>query len=368
MSTRPSASTSARAHIARMAPYSLAKFDIPANCSLISLAQNESLRPPSPLVAKAINDNLNQLAPYPDPDWSELRTALAELHAIDAGTIMCGAGSMELIQCLAHAWLDSSATVVTTQYAYAFINTVARYTNATIRHVEEDTFTVSVDNIINAVDENTTMVFLANPGNPTGTRIPRAQLRHLRNSIAAKTLLVIDEAYAEFSDNADDYLFDLTESTQTVVLRTFSKAYGLAGIRVGWGVFEASIAEQVRKLLNPNNISVLSQTAATACIHDQTYMLDTCRLTAGLRDTLIDNLITSGLKPPVSHTNFVLLPFNSAESANQVDTLLRQQGMVMRNMAGYGLPHCHRLTVVGEEDMTRVQQTLLAAIAEVKTH
>ena len=359
--------STARPHIARMMPYTLASLEIPEGKRLISLAQNESLRAPTPKVSQAINNKLNQLALYPDPDWNELRDALSQLHKIDKNTILCGAGSMELIQCLAHAWLDSSATVVTTQYAYAFINTVAKYTNATIHHVAEDSYTVSVDKIVDAVDEHTTMVFLANPGNPTGTRISRAEIRRLRNSIPPETVLVIDEAYAEFSDQLDDYLFDLTKSTQTVVLRTFSKAYGLAGLRVGWGVFEASIAEQVRKLLNPNNISALSQVAATACVDDYAYMLETCKQTSVLRDSLIEGVKAAGLKPPVSYTNFVLLPFDSADIASQVDIKMRQHGMVMRNMAGYGLPQCQRLTVANQHDMAAVQLTLSSTLSECIT-
>ena len=359
--------TTARAHIARMAPYTLADFDIPTGQRLISLAQNESLRAPSPQVALAVSKNLKQMALYPDPDWSDLRAALAQLHNLDEATILCGAGSMELIQCLAHVWLDSTATVLTTQYAYAFINTVAAYTNANIRRVEEKAFTVTVDDLVDAADDNTTMIFLATPGNPTGTRIPRLEIRRLRDSIAPETLLVIDEAYAEFSDQHDDYLFDLTTTTQTVVLRTFSKAYGLAGLRVGWGVFEPTIGEQVRKLLNPNNISALSQVAATACVEDQAYMLETCKQTSVLRNTLIEKVKAAGLQPPISHTNFILLPFDSAKAASQVDTAMRQHGMVMRNMAGYDLPQCQRLTVVNQDDMTAVQDTLLSTLSECIT-
>jgi histidinol-phosphate aminotransferase len=357
-----------RPHIAQMAPYALAAFDIPKHKRLISLAQNESLRPPSPLVIDAINKRQAELALYPDPDWGELRHELSQLHNIDVSTILCGAGSMELIQCLAHGWLDNSSTVITTRYAYAFINTVAQYTNAAIHHVEEDQFSVSVDNLINAIDDKTTMVFVANPGNPTGTRIPRTELRRLRDNMPEDTLLVIDEAYAEFSDHCDDTLFDLTETTPTAVLRTFSKAYGLAGMRVGWGVFAPSVAEQVRKLLNPNNISVLSQVAAVACVQDQTYMQETCRQTQIQRDALINVLVKAlhgtSATPPVSHTNFVLIPFETPETATRIDASLRAQGMVLRNMAGYGLPHCHRLTVVNETDMTLVRQCLLAALAE----
>lgn len=354
----------ARPHIARMAPYSLAAFDIPADTRLISLAQNESMRPPSPQVAKALQKCAGGLALYPDPDWRALREALAAQYDIDARRILCGAGSMELIQCLAHAWLDETATIVTSAYAYAFINTVAQYTQATIKHVPEDNFTVSIDDIIAAVDQNTRMVFVANPGNPTGTRIPRSQLRRLRERIPAGTLLVIDEAYAEFSDHLDEPLFDLTESTQTVVLRTFSKAYGLAGARVGWGVFEPSVGEEVRKLLNPNNISLPGQLAACASVHDQAYMRDTCRQTISLRDALISDLKNAGLQPPVSHTNFILIPFDTSGIASRVDALLRSQGMVMRNMAGYGLPHCQRLTIVNEDDMALVRSALLGAIDE----
>ncbi|MEM7259991.1 MAG: histidinol-phosphate transaminase [Pseudomonadota bacterium] len=210
------------------------------------------------------------------------------------------------------------------------------------------------------------MVFLANPGNPTGTRIPRQQIRRLRQAIPEHTLLVIDEAYAEFSDTVDAPLFDLTHNTQTIVLRTFSKAYGLAGLRVGWGVFEESVAEQVRKLLNPNNISALSQVAADACVQDQTYMQDTCKQTIELRDGLIGELKQAGVHLPASHTNFVLIPFNSSETADQVDRTLRAHGMVVRNMAGYDLPWCLRLTITNREDMKLVQHALLNALTQVQ--
>ena len=122
--------------------------------------------------------------------------------------------------------------------------------------------------------------FVANPGNPTGTRIPRAELLRLRKGLPGDTLLVIDEAYGEFADHLGEPMFDLVGRGDTVVLRTFSKAYGLAGMRVGWGLFPPEIAGEIRKVMNPNNISVAGQAAAAAALADQAYMVETCRETA----------------------------------------------------------------------------------------
>lgn len=341
-----------RAHIAAMASYPLATLSTPPGVRMISLSQNESLRPPAPSVAQAISASLDALQLYPDPDWSSVKQSLSQLHGLPEAQLLCGAGSMELIACLAHCWLQRGSSVVGSQYGYAFLSTAAQFTDAELILAAEACYTVSVDQLLNTVRPDTTMVFIANPGNPTGTRISASEIHRLRDALPASVLLVIDEAYGEFADHLNESLFELPSHSNTVILRTLSKAYGLAGMRVGWGVFPCHIGAEVRKLLNPNNISVTSQAAASAALQDQHYLRETCTLTATIRQSAIARLRQLGVRIPDSYSNFFLADFGTAERASTLFEALRAQGVVARTMGGYGLPQCLRFTVANAADMT----------------
>ena len=250
-------------HIADMTPYALAELNAPAGKRLISLSQNESLRPPSPQSITAARKALAAGHLYPDPDWSDLRSALSAHHGLPTDRILCGNGSMELIACIAHAFADERNAVLAPAHAYPFFRTAADLVRARFDVAPEQDGRISVDALLEAVRPDTRLLFLANPGNPTGTRVPRAELLRLREALRGDVLLVIDEAYGEFADHLNEPMFDLVDRGNTIVTRTFSKAYGLAGMRVGWGVFPTDIAIELRKVMNPNNISLAGQAAAT---------------------------------------------------------------------------------------------------------
>ena len=345
-------------HIGKMAAYQLADLSAPAGRRIISMAQNESLRLPSPQALEAARMALSASTPYPDPDWSELRRAISDVYDLDSGSILCGAGSMELIASLAHTFLSAEDEVLTSRYAYAFIHTAARFTGADFKAADETDRCVATSQIARAVTSRTKLVFVANPGNPTGTRIPSEDIRALRAALPEHILLVVDEAYGEFSETEENTLFDLALNSNTVILRTFSKAYGLAGMRVGWGVFPQQISEQVRKILNPNNVSVVSQRAATAAVMDQQYMKETCQITRCLLERFISALHGFDIEVDESHTNFALLRFKDQIEACRADRFLSARGILMRQMNGYGLDHCLRATIVAEEDMNLVIEEL----------
>lgn len=347
-------------HVHAMASYELASLNAPEGKRLISMAQNESLRPPSPLALQAASASLDSAELYPDPDWGELVEAIISVHEIEPTSILCGAGSMELIGAIAHAFLEPGARLLTTQHAYAFARTATQFTGATLDVVHEKDFTVDLQAIVDGVHRDTKIVFVANPGNPTGTIFPRSQYAALRDNLPENVLLVIDEAYGEFCDDLEIPDFGLATKSNTIFLRTFSKAYGLAGMRVGWGVFPKLIATEIRRLLNPNNVSVASQAAASAAMIDQNFMKETCSLTNDLRQKFVDALITMGLKPVQSHTNFVLISFDEVQEARDAEAALNKDGIVMRAMGGYGLPHCLRATIVNEVDMELVIKCLKA--------
>ena len=338
-------------HVAAISPYALAELNAPAGKRLISLSQNESLRWPSPQVGDALVNAVANAHLYPDPEWAELRNALAALHSIPASGILCGNGSMELIACLTQTYCDEQGAVLAPAHAYPFFRTAAGLARARYDTAPEVGMTASVDALLAAVQPDTRIVFIANPGNPTGTRIPRAELDRLREGLRGDILLVIDEAYGEFADHLGESLFDLVRRGDTVILRTFSKAYGLAGIRVGWGLFPENIASEVRKVMNPNNISVAGQAAAAKALSEQAYMRETCAITASLRDGFSNRLRKVGFYIAESFTNFALIRFHDAWAAQRADATLRAEGIVVRAQSGAGLPDCLRITVGTAEDL-----------------
>ena len=338
-------------HIARMAPYALSKFDIPKGKRLISLSQNESMRPPSPMIKDAVNRAIHNGALYPDPEWTGLRSALSHVHGIDANSILCGTGSLDLIGCIAHVFAGPTRSVLAPKHAYPFFRSAAEMSGARFDTAPEKDAVVDVDALLQNVKPDTGIMFIANPANPTGTRIPKGELQRLRKNLRDDILLVIDEAYGEFADHLNESTFDMV-SENTTVLRTLSKAYGMAGYRVGWGVFAPTIRTEVQKVMNPNNISCLSQAAAVAAITDQAYMRVTCERTADLAAATRHELSSRGFKVLESFTNFVLIDLKTADHAIAAETMLLSEGVVLRRQAGAGLPHCLRMTLGHQEDVS----------------
>ena len=341
--------------VAAMAPYPLAD---PAPAGTISLAQNESAFAPSPRALAAGAAALADGALYPDPDWRELRAAIAAVHGVAADAILCGAGSMELIGALIRAFSGPGDEVLGTEFGYLFVATASRQSGARYLRAPETDYTVSVDAVLSSVTACTRIVFVCNPGNPTGTRIANAEILRLRAALPADVLLVVDQAYGEFDDQETRPIFDLVAGGDTVVLRSLSKAYGLAGARVGWGLFPAAIGQEVRKLLNPNNISAVSQAMAAAAMRDGAHMRHVVAETSRERDRLRASLLAAGFAPPRSYANFLLIPFGDPQACRAADRALRAEGYLLRGMGGYGLGHCLRVTVGPAEAMARVASLL----------
>lgn len=334
--------------LAGLAPYPLADL---ADRPPVSLAQNESCCAPSPAALAAGAAAMAGATLYPDPDWTDLRAAIATVHGIDAGRILCAPGSMALIDAVARAYLGPGDRALMPDYGYLWFDTAVRLTGAAVDRAPEAGWTVDVAAMLAAVRPETRVVFVANPGNPTGTRIGRASLMALRLGLPRGVLLVIDEAYAEFA--ALPPVFDLVERGDTVVLRSLSKAYGLAGLRAGWGLFPPEVAAAVRKVMPPNALSAPAQAAAAAAMRDQAWMQATVATTAARRDAFIARLRAAGLTVPDSHTNFALIRFGSPQAAAAADAALRAAGLALRGLAAYGLPDCLRATVGSAPDMDR---------------
>ena len=348
-----------RAHLRNLAPYELPGKGTAGDSKLLQLSQNENYVDASPNALAAARDACAASVRYPDPDANELRAAIAALHGLDPQRIVCARGAMELISLLTTVFLEPGASAVTSQYGYMYFRTASEVTGARVVQAPERSMTVDATAMAACVDRTTRMVFVANPGNPTGTLIPQSALIGLRRALPDSVVLVIDEAYAEFVE-PERYTrcFELTESGDTVVLRTFSKIYGLAGLRIGWGYCPQQIADLLRVVQQPNGITGPGQAAAVAAIADQTHIQRLRTRTLAIRDEFTQSLRTLGLNPCPSQGNFVLLALDSATAAVDADAHLRRHGIAVRGMNGYGLPNCLRITLGTEPQMERVVHTL----------
>lgn len=350
--------------ITGLAPYATA--DTPADGSgAVLLAQNESLRPPSPAAVAAASAALARGARYPDADWAELRAAIADVHAVAPERLLIGVGSMELIAALAAAYVGEGDAALASAYGYLYFRTATRLAGARIDLAPEPERRVDIDQLLSAVRPETRLVFVANPGNPTGSYLAGAELERLRAALPARVLLVIDEAYGEFAPDGGAPRA-LIERDDVVLLRTFSKAYGLAGFRVGWGVFPPAVAAELRKTLKPNNVCAASQAAAAAAMRDQAYMRETVALTAAERTGFIERVRALGVAADDSFANFALLRFGAPAEAEAVEAALRRGGVYLRAMGGYGLPACLRATIGTPEEMRAALNGLAAALKETR--
>jgi histidinol-phosphate aminotransferase len=287
-----------------------------------------------------------------------LRKAIAQAYGVERELILCGAGSMDLIACTIAAFAGPGDEVLATAYAYNFAASATARADAVYVTAAECDFVVSVDNILAAVTPATRIVFVCNPGNPTGTRIRNAELLRLRAALPGDILLVIDQAYGEFDEQDPQPVFALVARGDTVVLRTLSKAYGLAGARVGWGLFPPQVATEVRKLQNSNQVTTASLAMAVAAVEDQAYMRETVARTAVIRNSFAEDLRAAGYDVPESRTNFVLIRFADAAAAAAADAALRGAGIIVRSLGGYGLTDCLRATVGPQEMMDRALRIL----------
>ncbi len=342
-----------RPNVARLAAYALADLSLTPGKRPVQLAQNESAFPPSPSTFATVEGA--QL--YPDADWTNLRTAIAGVHGIDPALLLCGSGSMELIGALIRAYAGPGDEVLAPQHAYGFFRTATTIAGAAYVTAPEVDLNASVDALIAGVTDLTRVVCIANPANPTGTWLPADEIHRLRTELPCHIVLLLDEAYGEFAPGPA-LQDELVDHGNTVISRTFSKAYCLAGMRVGWAMMPPAIGLEVRKLLNPNNVSTAAQSAATAAIRDQTYMRDTVRRIAASRERFAARLDAMGLGTTTSHANFVLIRFADADEAARADRALRSEGIVVRTQSGHGLPECLRVTIGTDAEMDLTAETL----------
>ena len=336
--------------------------DIPGVDNPVRLASNESPLGPSPAAVKAFHATADVLARYPDSACADLRRALAEQHQLDFAQITCANGSEQLIDLLARGYSGPTDEVIFTEHAFIAYRIATQASGATPVAVSEKHYTADVDLILSKISARTRIVFLANPNNPTGTFLKKEEIYRLRESLPVNILLVIDAAYSEYvthSDYSACHPLASESDGNTVVLHTFSKIYGLAALRVGWMVSNPDIAGVLERIKGVFSVSRPAQAAAIAALLDEEHTRRAQAHNHKWLQWLRIELERIGLETSPSLGNFLLIHFSSPEQSQGADHYLRRQGIIVRPVAGYGLPQCLRVSV-GLEHENRKLTALLA--------
>ena len=356
--------TKTREAVNRLPGYIMAEQDIPGVERIIQLGQNELALSPSPNAIEAVRQTASALSRYPDIAHVKLRRAIGEVHGLNFDQIACGAGSLELLGLLANIYCEDGVDVVVSQFGYKFFQVQCTVAGSTVIVVPEPDLKADIDAIIAATTPRTRIVFIVTPNNPTGTSLASGDLRRLRHSLSKEILLVVDGAYAEFADGTEyDSGFDLVDSGENIVVtRTFSKAYGLAGMRVGWLYGPGGVVEAIAKVRAPNSITTQSLAAAEAAMHDQTHLEKVIDEIIELRESFREKMQKLALQVLPSDGNFVLVRFANADQAKTVYDGLLEVGIIVRPMGSYELPDCLRVTIGTREEMEILQDRMLALL------
>jgi histidinol-phosphate aminotransferase len=331
-------------------PYVAGKARAEGFAEPIKLSANENALGSSPKAQEAYAAAAASLHMYPDPRASIVRTALAERFDLEPERLIFGCGSDEVFQLLCQTYLEPGDNMVQGEYGFAAFAIGARACQAQVRMAPEPGYRVDVDEMLKCVDHRTRLMFLANPGNPTGTWIPASEVRRLHEALPPSVILVLDGAYGEFAvDPAFDDGIELARRAQNVVVtHTFSKLYGLAALRIGWGYAPEEIAQAYDRIRAPFNTSIPGQRAAVAALGDEEFLRASIALTEQWRPWLTQQLGGMGLEVVgPSATNFVLVGFprTPGKTAAEAEAFLASRGVLVRSAGMYGLPDHLRMTI-----------------------
>ncbi len=329
---------------------------------LIKLSANEN---PLGTSAMALADRTAAVAPslYPDPDSTALRAALGRLHGIDPARIICGTGSGELLAIAASAFAGPGDEAIYVRYGFSLYDIVIRRCGADPVVAPDADYACDVDALLTCVTERTRLVFLANPNNPTGSFLSRHELARLHAALPPRVLLVLDQAYAEYvAPDDDDGSLDLAaRHANVLVTRTFSKAYGLAGERVGWATGAPALIEVLNRIRGPFNVSNGAQAAGLAAVEDQTFVEHSRSHNAVERTRFVGAVTALSnhvIRVLPSEANFVLLLFDGNLTAEAAYKGLAARGYITRWLPGQGLPQGLRITIGTAEQMDAIAAAL----------
>ena len=332
----------------------------PAN--IVKLASNENPLGPSPKALAAIEKELPEITRYPDGAGFRLKSKLAERFGLELTQITLGNGSNDLLELVARAWLAPGRNAVFSQYAFAVYPLATLAVGAELREVPAKNYGHDLEAMLAAIDENTRVVFVANPNNPTGTWFDATALDAFLANVPETTLVVLDEAYFEFAqgDELPNGLEYVARYPNLIVSRTLCKAYGLAGLRVGYAVSSPEVADVLNRVRQPFNVNSLALVAAEAALDDVEYLAQGRALnTAGMAQ-LEQGFAALNLEWIRSKGNFIAVNF--AQDAAPINQSLLEQGVIVRPLAGYGMAHFLRISIGTQAENARLLEALAKAL------
>lgn len=345
-----------------IAPYIPGKSTAPGVAKIFKLSSNETPLGPSATAIAAYRAAGEHLEDYPDGSASALRDAIGAAFGLDPDRIVCGAGSDDLLNLLARAYLKDGDEAIHATHGFVVYPIATLAAGATPVVAPETNYTVNVDAILKAVTPRTRVVFLANPNNPTGTYIPFDEVKRLHNGLPQDVLLVLDAAYAEYVQRNDyESGIELVATTDNVVMtRTFSKIYGLAALRLGWMYGPAHVVDAVNRIRGPFNVNAPAIAAGIAAIRDTAHVERAREHNARWLAWLTEEIGKLGLEVTPSIANFLLIHFSDSKgrTAKDADIFLTKRGLILRQVGVYKLPNALRMSVGTEEANRLVVQAL----------
>src|ERR1700756_5010187 len=336
-----------RAGVLDIEPYIPGKSSAPGVAKVFKLSSNETPLGPSPKAIAAYQAVGKHLEDYPDGSASELREAIGRAFGLDPDRIICGAGSDDLLNLIARAYLADGDEAIHTTHGFLVYPIATLGTGAKPVVAPETKHTADVDAILKAVTPKTKVVFLANPNNPTGTYVPFDEVKRLHKGLPAHVLLVLDAAYAEYVTRNDyEAGIELVATSENVVMcRTFSKIHGLAALRLGWLYGPAHVVDAINRIRGPFNVSTAAMAAGMAALEDSAHLEASRAHNEKWLGWLTVEIRKLGLKVTPSIANFVLIHFpnRNGHTAEDADAFLTRRGLILRRLVPYHLPNALRL-------------------------
>ena len=315
--------------------------------NVIKLSANESALGVSPKVGKEINKKIN-FSKYPDSKSNNLRLSISKKFNCEFAKIICGAGSDEIIQIICQLFLKRKDEVIVPQYSFLMYRIYSKIVGAKVLYAKENNFKISVSEILNKVSKKTKIVFLANPNNPTGTYLKKNELLELRKKLRSNILLVVDDAYVEYmgKKNYASGLKLFKNKNNVLILRTFSKIYGLASLRIGWGYGPKNIIDAMNAIKPPFNVNSAAQLAAVASLKDNNFVKKSVKHNFFWANKLKKIFESYDITTNEVTANFLLLNFKKCKySANFIQKKLENSGIILREMKSYKIKNALRLTI-----------------------
>jgi histidinol-phosphate aminotransferase len=326
--------------------------------NVLKLSSNENPAGPSDKAKDAFSRSVHDLHRYPSTDHLPLRTAIGEIWGLDPASVICGVGSDEILHLMCQAFAGKGDEVIHTEHGFALYRISTLAAGAKPIEVKERNRTVDVDAILAACTNKTKLVYIANPANPTGTMIAASEVARLADGLPPQTILVLDGAYAEFVEDFDAGLGIIEARENVFMTRTFSKVYGLGGLRIGWGFGPQMMIDVLNRIRGPFNMSAAALATAEAAVRDTAYTTKCRTENARWRDWLAQALAELGVPSDTSTANFILARFASEAEAVACNEHLLAGGIIVRHPKGYGFPDCLRITVGDESACKRVAHAI----------